>query len=61
MSVNLNFIIGSIYLDDFYGQIFSIFIITIAGTESAIGLSILVTYFRSKGGVSLTKNMNLKK
>jgi len=61
LSVNLNFVLGSVYLDDFYGQVFAIFITTIAGTESAIGLSILVTYFRSKGAISLTKNMNLKK
>ena len=60
LSVNLNFVFGSIYLDDLYGQIVSLFIITMAGTESAIGLSILVTYFHSRGGVSLVKNINLK-
>ena len=59
--INLNFVLGSVYLDDFYGQIFAIFIITIAGTESAIGLSILVTFFHSRGNVDLIKNMNLKK
>ena len=36
LSVNLNFIVFSVYLDDFYGQIFSLFILTIAAAESAV-------------------------
>ena len=60
LSLNLNFIVGSIYLNDLYGQIFSLFIITIAGIESAIGLSILVTYLNSRGNIDISKKMNLK-
>jgi NADH-quinone oxidoreductase subunit K len=44
LSLNLNFIIFSIYLDDMYGQIFSLFVLTVAAAESAIGLAILVVY-----------------
>jgi NADH:ubiquinone oxidoreductase subunit K len=48
-SVNLMFINFSIILDDIYGQIFSLFILTAAAAESAIGLAILVIYFRLRG------------
>jgi len=44
LAVNLNFIIFSVYLDDLIGQVFAIFILTVAAAESAIGLSILVIY-----------------
>ncbi len=53
LSINLNFIIFSIYLDDISGQIFSLFILTIAAAESAIGLAILVIYYRVRGILSL--------
>ena len=46
LSVNLNFIVFSIYLDDIIGQIFVLFILTIAATESSIGLSILTKHFK---------------
>ena len=48
LAVNLNFIIFSIYLDDITGHIFVIFILTIAATESAIGLAILTVYYKLK-------------
>jgi len=48
LAVNLNFIIFSVYLDDILGQVFSIFILTVAAAESAIGLSILVIYSQIK-------------
>ena len=51
--VNLNFIIFSVYLDDLLGQVFSIFILTVAAAESAIGLSILVIYSRIKGSLAI--------
>ena len=53
LSVNLNFIIFSIYLNDIIGQIFGLFIITVAAAESAIGLAILVVYYRIKGIISI--------
>jgi NADH-quinone oxidoreductase subunit K len=53
LSINLNFIFFSIYLNDISGQIFSLFILTVAASESAIGLAILVIYFRVRGILSL--------
>jgi|TARA_B110000971_G_C19787186_1_gene398077 NADH-quinone oxidoreductase subunit K len=53
LAVNLNFIIFSVYLDDILGQVFSIFILTVAAAESAIGLSILVIYSRIKGTLAI--------
>jgi NADH-quinone oxidoreductase subunit K len=53
LAVNLNFIIFSVYLDDLFGQVFSLFILTVAAAESAIGLSILVIYSRIKGSLAI--------
>ena len=55
LSVNLNFIVFSIYLDDFLGQIFSLFVLTVAAAESAIGLAILILYFRVLGNISISE------
>ena len=46
LSINFNFILFSLYLDDLIGQIFVLFILTIAATESAIGLAILIIYYK---------------
>jgi NADH:ubiquinone oxidoreductase subunit K len=53
LSINMNFIIFSVYLDDVIGQIFALFVLTVAAAESAIGLAILVVYYRIKGLVSI--------
>ena len=53
LSINYNFVIYSIFLDDLLGQFYVICIITIAAAESAIGLSILVIFYRIRGGISL--------
>jgi NADH-quinone oxidoreductase subunit K len=60
LSVNLNFILFSVYLDDFYGQIFSLFILTVAAGESAVGLAILIIYFRIRGSIFLESNTVLR-
>lgn len=60
LSVNLNFILFSAYLDDFYGQIFAIFILTIAAAESALGLAILIIFNRIRGNILLNNKMLLK-
>lgn len=60
LSVNLNFILFSVYLDDFYGQIFSLFVLTIAAAESAIGLAILILYYRIRGDISINQLATLK-
>ena len=53
LAVNLNFVLCSVYLDDFMGQIFALFILTVAAAESAIGLAILVVYSRVRGSISI--------
>lgn len=53
LSVNLNFAIFSIYLDDIIGQIFVLFILTIAAAESAIGLAIISKLYSLKNSIQL--------
>jgi len=60
LAVNLNFMVFSVYLDDILGQIFVLFILTIAATESAIGLSILTVYFKLKHTISIDKIQQIK-
>jgi len=60
LSINLNFIIFSTYLDDFYGQIFSLFILTVAASESAIGLAIIILYYRIRGSISMHQSPILR-
>ena len=60
LSVNLNFIIVSIYLDDFLGQIFSLFVLTVAAAESAIGLAILILYYRIRNKILINEIATLK-
>jgi len=60
LSVNLNFIIFSIYLDDVVGYLFVLFILTIAATESAIGLAILSIYYKLKQSIQMDKIKSLK-
>lgn len=60
LAINLNFIIFSIYLDDIIGQIFALFILTVAAAEAAIGLAILIVYYRLKGVISVNFINSLK-
>jgi NADH-quinone oxidoreductase subunit K len=53
LSVNINLVAFSSYLHDIIGQIFSLFILTVAAAEAAIGLAILVVYFRNKGTIAV--------
>ena len=53
LSINFNFLVGSVYLDDRIGQIFALLVLTVAAGESSIGLAILVVYYRIKGTVSV--------
>jgi NADH-quinone oxidoreductase subunit K len=53
LAVNFNFIIFSVYLDDLIGQLFALFIVTVAAAESAIGLAILVVYYRVRGTIGI--------
>jgi len=60
LSVNINFIVGSIYLDDLLGIIYSLINLTSAASESAIGLALLIIYYRVKGSISLDLISHLK-
>ena len=61
LSLNLNFIVFSIYFDDLYGQVFSLFILTVAAAESAIGLAIIIIYYRLRGSILMDQISVLKK
>lgn len=53
LSINLNFIIFSCYLDDILGQIYCLIVLTVAAAESSIGLALLIIYYRLRGGISI--------
>lgn len=53
LGVNLKFIISGILLDDIVGQVFALFVLTVAAAESAIGLAILVVYYRVRGSIGM--------
>jgi NADH-quinone oxidoreductase subunit K len=60
LSVNLNFVAFSTALGDLTGQVFALFVLTVAAAEAAIGLAILVTYFRNRGTIAVEDINNLK-
>jgi NADH-quinone oxidoreductase subunit K len=60
LAININFIIYSIYLDDLLGQMFSIVFLTLAASESVLGLALVIIFFRLKGGLSLDSIFFLK-
>lgn len=60
LAVNILFIFLSIYLDDIIGQIFSLYILTIAAAESSIGLALIVIYYRLRGTISVDYISSLK-
>ncbi len=53
LAVNINFVAFSAYLNDLTGQVFTMFILTVAAAEAAIGLAILVVFFRNKGSIEV--------
>ena len=60
LAVNLNFVAFSAYLGDLVGQVFALFILTVAAAEAAIGLAILVVYFRNRGTIAV-EDVNMMK
>jgi NADH:ubiquinone oxidoreductase subunit K len=60
LAINILFFCSSISFDDLTGQIFALYILVIAAAESAIGLSILITYYRVTGTVTIHYNNLLK-
>ena len=57
---NLNFVAVSAYLGDLVGQVFALFVLTVAAAEAAIGLAILVVYFRNRGTIAV-EDVNVMK
>jgi|TARA_B110000977_G_scaffold37087_1_gene49839 NADH-quinone oxidoreductase subunit K len=53
LSINLNFVTFSVFLDDLVGQVFALFVLTVAAAESAIGLAILVAYYRVRNTIAV--------
>ncbi|WP_374944804.1 NADH-quinone oxidoreductase subunit NuoK [Sphingomonas sp.] len=53
LAVNINFVAFSAYLNDLVGQVFAMFVLTVAAGEAAIGLAILVIYFRGRGTIAV--------
>ena len=60
LSVNINFVSFSVYMGDLSGQIFAMFILTVAAAEAAIGLAILVVFFRNLGSIEVQQINKLK-
>ena len=60
LAVNINLVSFSIYLNDLTGQIFAIFILTVAAAEAAIGLAIIVIYYRNSGTIRVQEIDKLK-
>lgn len=60
LAVNINLVAFSTALNDLVGQIFAMFILTVAAAEAAIGLAILVVYFRNRGTIAV-EDVNLMK
>ncbi|MDA0655512.1 MAG: NADH-quinone oxidoreductase subunit NuoK [Proteobacteria bacterium] len=60
LAVNINFVAFSSHLHDLIGQIFAIFVLTVAAAEAAIGLAILVVYYRNRGSIAV-EDINMMK
>ena len=60
LAVNINLVAFSRFLEDMTGQVFAMFVLTVAAAEAAIGLAILVVYFRNRGSIAV-EDINLRK
>ena len=60
LAVNINFVAFSTHLHDLVGQIFTLFVLTVAAAEAAIGLAILVCFFRNRGTIAV-EDVNVMK
>ena len=60
LAVNINLVSFSIYLQDLVGQVFSMFILTVAAAEAAVGLAIIVIYYKNKGSIDVEQISSLK-
>ena len=53
LAVNINLVSFSVFLHDVVGQIYALFVLTVAAAEAAVGLAILVTFFRGRGSIAV--------
>ena len=60
LAVNINLVSFSIYLQDLVGQVFTMFILTVAAAEAAVGLAIIVIYYKNKGSITVERISSLK-
>lgn len=60
LAVNINFVAFSTHLQNLTGQIFALFVLTVAAAEAAIGLAILVVYYRNRGSIAV-EDINMMK
>jgi NADH-quinone oxidoreductase subunit K len=60
LSVNINLVSFSIYLQNIVGQVFTLFILTVAAAEAAVGLAIIVIYYKNKGSIDVEQISSLK-
>ncbi|HCU06227.1 MAG TPA: NADH-quinone oxidoreductase subunit NuoK [Holosporales bacterium] len=60
LAVNLNMVAFSYFLNDYTGQVFTVFILTVAAAEAAIGLAILLLYFKNHGTIEVSSATTLK-
>ena len=60
LAVNINLVSFSIYLQDLVGQVFTMFILTVAAAEAAVGLAIIVIYYKNKGSINVEQIGSLK-
>ena len=60
LAVNINFVAFSAVLNDLAGQVFAMFVLTVAAAEAAIGLAIVVVYFRNRGSIEV-EDVNMMK
>jgi len=60
LAINIILILYSVFLDDLIGQIFALLVLTVAAAESAIGLGLLISYYRVRGNINI-ENINLLK
>jgi NADH-quinone oxidoreductase subunit K len=58
LSVNINLVAFSAFLGDITGQVFAMLVLSVAAAEAAVGLAILVTFFRNRGGIAV-EDVNL--
>jgi NADH-quinone oxidoreductase subunit K len=60
LAVNINLVAFSVYLHDVVGQIYAMFVLTVAAAEAAVGLAILVTFFRNRGDIAVDQANMMK-